>query len=77
MVESTMTTGTLDAELGKPWVAKKYQRVDPADPPEWIIWGGVHYTQAADKWVSDQIVDGSISDPPVPWKMACHRQPVH
>jgi len=27
---STMTTGTLDAEQGKPWVAKKYQRVDPA-----------------------------------------------
>ncbi|KAJ6719650.1 hypothetical protein OIU79_007320 [Salix purpurea] len=44
------------------------------DPSEWINWDGVHYTEAANKWIFDQIVDGSFSDPPVPLKMACHRQ---
>jgi len=47
------------------------------DPSEWISWDGVHYTQAANKWIFDRIVDGSFSDPPVPLKMACQRQPVH
>ncbi|KAK3005262.1 hypothetical protein RJ639_017028 [Escallonia herrerae] len=43
-------------------------------PSVMINWDGVHYTQAANKWVFDQIVDGSFSDPPTPLKMACHRQ---
>ncbi|KAM7487248.1 hypothetical protein LguiB_024732 [Lonicera macranthoides] len=44
------------------------------DPSVMINWDGVHFTQAANKWVFDQIVDGSFSDPPIPLKMACHRQ---
>ncbi|KAF8390515.1 hypothetical protein HHK36_025042 [Tetracentron sinense] len=47
------------------------------DPSVRIIWDGVHYTQAANKWVFDRIVDGSFSDPPIPLKMACHRQADH
>ncbi|XP_075638250.1 GDSL esterase/lipase At3g26430-like [Castanea sativa] len=43
------------------------------DPSVWINWDGVHYTQAANKWVFDQIVGGSFSDPPIPLKLACHR----
>uniref|UniRef100_A0A2N9I1Q7 Uncharacterized protein n=1 Tax=Fagus sylvatica TaxID=28930 RepID=A0A2N9I1Q7_FAGSY len=43
------------------------------DPSAWINWDGVHYTQAANKWVFDQIVGGSFSDPPIPLKLACHR----
>ncbi|XP_041027239.1 GDSL esterase/lipase At3g26430-like [Juglans microcarpa x Juglans regia] len=43
------------------------------DPAAWINWDGVHYTQAANKWVFDQIVGGSFSDPPIPLKQACHR----
>ncbi|KAJ8773567.1 hypothetical protein K2173_005813 [Erythroxylum novogranatense] len=45
------------------------------DPSVWINWDGVHYTQAANKWIFDHIVDGSFSDPPIPLHMACHRQP--
>ncbi|XP_008221893.1 PREDICTED: GDSL esterase/lipase At3g26430-like [Prunus mume] len=44
------------------------------DPSLWVNWDGFHYTQAANKRVFDQIVDGSFSDPPVPLKMVCHRQ---
>uniref|UniRef100_A0A7N2M254 GDSL esterase/lipase n=1 Tax=Quercus lobata TaxID=97700 RepID=A0A7N2M254_QUELO len=43
------------------------------DPSVWINWDGVHYTEAANKWVFDQIVGGSFSDPPIPLKLACHR----
>ncbi|CAL0323369.1 unnamed protein product [Lupinus luteus] len=44
------------------------------DPSVWVNWDGVHYTQAANKWVFDQIVNGSFSDPPIPLNMACHKQ---
>ncbi|XP_028774906.1 GDSL esterase/lipase At3g26430 [Neltuma alba] len=43
------------------------------DPSVWVNWDGVHYTQAANKWVFEQIVDGSFSDPPIPLNKACHR----
>ncbi|KAF9677866.1 hypothetical protein SADUNF_Sadunf08G0152300 [Salix dunnii] len=43
------------------------------DPSLRIIWDGVHFTEAANKWIFEQIVNGSFSDPPVPLKMACHR----
>ncbi|GJU61193.1 GDSL esterase/lipase-like protein [Tanacetum coccineum] len=43
------------------------------DPSSRIIWDGIHYTEAANKWIYDQIVDGAFSDPPVPLKMACHK----
>lgn len=42
------------------------------DPSVAIIWDGVHYTEAANKWIFGRIVDGSYSDPPIPLKMACH-----
>ncbi|KAL6351518.1 hypothetical protein AAG906_040872 [Vitis piasezkii] len=38
-----------------------------------ISWDGVHFTEAANKWIFDRIVDGSFSDPPIPLRMACHR----
>ncbi|KAI3918149.1 hypothetical protein MKX01_041469 [Papaver californicum] len=43
------------------------------NPKVKICWDGVHYTEAANKFVFDQIVDGSFSDPPIPLTMACHR----
>lgn len=42
------------------------------DPTVMINWDGVHYTEAANKWVFDQIVNGAYSDPPIPLNRACH-----
>ncbi|CAL5214364.1 unnamed protein product [Lathyrus oleraceus] len=39
-----------------------------------IIWDGIHYTEAANNWIFQQIVNGNFSDPPVSLKMACHDQ---
>ncbi|XP_042415615.1 GDSL esterase/lipase ACHE-like [Zingiber officinale] len=44
------------------------------NPLKRICWDGVHYTEAANKWVYDQIVEGAFSDPPTPLRMACQRQ---
>nr|XP_043636996.1 GDSL esterase/lipase At3g26430-like isoform X2 [Erigeron canadensis] len=41
------------------------------DPSSRINWDGVHFTEAANKWIYDQISNGAFSDPPVPLKMAC------
>ncbi|XP_022151766.1 GDSL esterase/lipase At3g26430, partial [Momordica charantia] len=43
------------------------------NPAVYVNWDGVHFTQAANKWIFDQIKDGSYSEPPIPLKMACHR----
>jgi len=34
---------------------------------------GTHFTEAANKWIFDQIVNGSFSDPPIPLHLACNR----
>ncbi|KAI3816768.1 hypothetical protein L1987_16472 [Smallanthus sonchifolius] len=44
------------------------------DPTVMINWDGVHYSQAANKWIFDQIVNGSFSDPPIPIGFACYKQ---
>ncbi|KAG2646498.1 GDSL esterase/lipase ACHE-like [Panicum virgatum] len=41
------------------------------DPSKRVSWDGVHFTEAANKFVFDQIVAGALSDPPVPLKRAC------
>ncbi|CAI9093040.1 OLC1v1028441C1 [Oldenlandia corymbosa var. corymbosa] len=43
------------------------------NPSRRIVWDGIHFTEAANKWVFDQIVNGSFSDPPLPLIHACHR----
>ena len=42
-------------------------------PSTRVSWDGFHYTEAANKIISDQISTGAFSDPPLPLKMACHR----
>ncbi|XP_057749952.1 GDSL esterase/lipase At3g26430-like isoform X1 [Arachis stenosperma] len=41
------------------------------DPSVRIIWDGIHYTEAANYWIFQQIANGSFSDPPLPLNMAC------
>ncbi|KAK0574102.1 hypothetical protein LWI29_018154 [Acer saccharum] len=43
------------------------------DPSVKVIWDGIHFTEAANRWMFKQLVNGSFSDPPIPLKMACHR----
>ncbi|XP_057948791.1 GDSL esterase/lipase At5g14450-like [Malania oleifera] len=42
-----------------------------SNPGEYISWDGVHYTEAANRWVANLIVNGSLSDPPVSISRAC------
>ncbi|XP_068321083.1 esterase-like [Pyrus communis] len=42
-------------------------------PSASVIWDGIHYTEAAAKFVFDKISTGEFSDPPLPFKQACHR----
>ncbi|KAJ0038462.1 hypothetical protein Pint_22861 [Pistacia integerrima] len=43
------------------------------NPSVRVNWDGVHYTEAANKWLFNQLVNGSFSDPPLPLRMACQR----
>ncbi|KAG8633107.1 hypothetical protein MANES_18G077012v8 [Manihot esculenta] len=38
-----------------------------------VNWDGIHYTEAANKFVFDQISSGAFSQPPVPLSMSCMR----
>lgn len=38
-----------------------------------VVWDGIHYTEAANKFVFDQISTGSFSDPQIPLKRACQK----
>ncbi|XP_010248682.1 PREDICTED: GDSL esterase/lipase At5g14450 [Nelumbo nucifera] len=44
------------------------------DPSIYISWDSIHYTEAANHWVANHILDGSLSDPPLPITQACHKQ---
>lgn len=43
------------------------------DPATSISWDGVHYSEATNHWVANRILNGSLSDPPIPVTQACHR----
>uniref|UniRef100_A0A5B7BHY8 Putative Esterase isoform 2 n=1 Tax=Davidia involucrata TaxID=16924 RepID=A0A5B7BHY8_DAVIN len=44
-----------------------------ADPSKVISWDGVHYSEAANLWIANQIMNGSLSDPPIPIAQASHK----
>ncbi|KAL6994340.1 hypothetical protein U1Q18_012446 [Sarracenia purpurea var. burkii] len=43
------------------------------DPSHYINWDGIHYTQAANQFLANLILNGSLSDPPLPVSQACHK----
>ncbi|PON36614.1 Lipase [Parasponia andersonii] len=48
--------------------------IDPCkDPSLHISWDGIHYTEAANHWIANQIIKGSFSDPKIPISYACFR----
>lgn len=44
------------------------------NPSMFVSWDGVHYTQAANQYVADRTLNGSLSDPAIPVTLACHKQ---
>ncbi|CAN1195621.1 GDSL esterase/lipase At3g26430 [Linum perenne] len=44
------------------------------DPSVYVNWDGIHFTEAANKWIYYQIVDGKYSDPPLPLSRACYKE---
>ncbi|WOL14292.1 hypothetical protein Cni_G23072 [Canna indica] len=44
------------------------------NPSKRVIWDGAHYTEAANKWMFDQISGGKFSDPAIPLNTACHKK---
>ncbi|XP_045824588.1 GDSL esterase/lipase At3g26430-like isoform X1 [Trifolium pratense] len=38
------------------------------DPSVKIIWDGIHFTEAANEWIFEQIANGEFSDPPISLK---------
>ncbi|XP_006657897.1 GDSL esterase/lipase ACHE-like [Oryza brachyantha] len=55
------------AEVNGTWVVGK----SCDNPLRRVSWDGVHLTEAANRFVFDQIVAGKLSDPPVPLRQAC------
>ncbi|CAK9308892.1 unnamed protein product [Citrullus colocynthis] len=41
------------------------------DPSRHISWDGIHYSEAANSWIANHILNGSFSDPPLPVDKAC------
>lgn len=45
------------------------------DPSKYVSWDAAHYTEAANKWVADRILNGDLSDTGSSIYQACFRQP--
>ncbi|KAK6153114.1 hypothetical protein DH2020_012753 [Rehmannia glutinosa] len=43
------------------------------NPSKLISWDGVHYTEAANQWIANRILNGSLSNPTIAISRACHK----
>ncbi|KAK1566506.1 hypothetical protein Q3G72_000883 [Acer saccharum] len=60
-------------DCGKRAVVNGTAYGNPCDNPSMhISWDGIHYTEAANFWVANHILNGSFSDPPLSIHKACH-----
>ncbi|XP_020527624.1 GDSL esterase/lipase At5g14450-like isoform X1 [Amborella trichopoda] len=39
----------------------------------YVSWDGIHYSEAANRWIANHIFNGQLSEPPLPLTQACHR----
>lgn len=44
-----------------------------SNPQSYVSWDGVHYSEAANKWFANHVLNGSLSDPPTPISQACYK----
>eukprot|EP00252_Welwitschia_mirabilis_P019429 TRINITY_DN4503_c0_g1_i4.p1 TRINITY_DN4503_c0_g1~~TRINITY_DN4503_c0_g1_i4.p1 ORF type:complete len:179 (+),score=22.77 TRINITY_DN4503_c0_g1_i4:224-760(+) len=43
------------------------------NPSAYLVWDGVHFTEAANRIFSRHVISGSFSDPPLPLSQICHQ----
>lgn len=46
------------------------------DPQSYVSWDGIHATEAANKLVTQAILNGSFSHPPFPLSKLCDLHPI-
>ncbi|XAR51928.1 Alpha-L-fucosidase [Bertholletia excelsa] len=46
-----------------------------ATPSTFVSWDGVHYTEAANRYVADRTLNGTLVEPSIPITHACHNRP--
>ncbi|KAL2903459.1 hypothetical protein RDABS01_002169 [Bienertia sinuspersici] len=67
---NTMRCGSTEIVNGKEVLIAK----SCDDPSIRVSWDGIHFTEAANKWIFDQIAkNASYIDPPISLAMACHK----
>ncbi|TKY50310.1 GDSL esterase/lipase [Spatholobus suberectus] len=61
------TTNVVHIDCGKKKIKNgKEEYYKCKHPSKYINWDGVHYSEAANRWLALLILNGSFSDPPVP-----------
>ncbi|KAF8399794.1 hypothetical protein HHK36_015665 [Tetracentron sinense] len=45
-----------------------------ANPSAYVNWDGIHYSQAANHWIANHVLNGSLSEPHIPIAQACHKR---
>lgn len=68
---NTMRCGSTEIVNGKEILVAK----SCDNPSTKVLWDGIHYTEAANKWIFTQIMkNSSYLDPPIPLEMACPKK---